>query len=95
MNGLYLKYEFILAFKMSDGESSLKIPEKKRRRLVHYNADWEKKYSWISRGRDDHSAKCSTCNNFIFIISHGGENDVTRHLQSKNHIANVQEIAST
>lgn len=79
---------------MSNDESSLRTPEKKKRRLVHFNEIWKEKYNWISRGKDDYNAKCSTCNH-NFTISHGGENDVRRHLQSKYHIANVQASAST
>lgn len=80
---------------MSDDETSLRTPEKKKDGWFILMQIGKKKYSWISRGRDDHSVKCSTCYNYNFTISHGGENNIRRHLQSKTHIANVQAIGST
>lgn len=67
--------------------SSSTSPKKKLKRLVKFNDNW-KKFDWIRKGRDDYSATCAICNSFSFSISHGGENDVRRHMLSKKHILN-------
>lgn len=68
---------------------------KKFKRLVTFNKSWTAKYEWIRPGKDAYTAKCVVCNNRDFTISHGGENDVTRHLKSNTHIEHLKAAAGT
>lgn len=70
-------------------------PRKKGKRLVSFNKDWCMKYSWLKPGQDEHNAKCYVCNNKNFTISHGGENDIIRHLKSTTHVENTKAVASS
>ena len=74
---------------MGAGSSHFSTPPKKRKRLVKFNPAWKAKFNWLRDGRDEFSGKCSVCNNLIFSISHGGENDIRRHMNSKGHKLNL------
>lgn len=40
--------------------------------------------NWLSQGPHDKKARCSWCNS-VFSISHGGKNDVIKHMNTRNH----------
>lgn len=81
---------------MSDSDSEPATPEKRQKRLVTYNKKWKIKFNWIRpSGIDNFSAKCCVCNNCSFTIGHGGEYDVMRHLKSKNHLKDIEAVASS
>lgn len=77
------------------GPSHLGTPPKKRKRLVKFNQDWKKTFFWLHEGKNEYYAKCTVCNNFIFSISHGGENDVRRHMNSTKHKLNLSASSQT
>lgn len=50
-----------------------------------YNNDWEKKYDWVQKMKDDpHSARCKLCDATI-AIGNSGLAQLRQHTQKKKH----------
>lgn len=50
-----------------------------------FNLEWQKDYSFIQAVKDDKGkAHCTVCGS-IFLISHGGKNDIKNHVLTERH----------
>jgi len=61
-----------------------------KRRKCNYNADWQKKYNWVSEGyvgnkKSNSKARCKLCN-VTFTVMYDGIKVLTQHAASKKHI---------
>lgn len=57
----------------------------KKKRLCRYKKEWEAKRPWVKAvTNDERTAFCTVCRREL-SISHGGENDLTRHEGSHMH----------
>jgi hypothetical protein len=64
-------------------------PASKKRAYTVIKKDWPQKYHFIELVvNDDSLVRCNTCDK-KFSISHGGENDITRHAAGPIHKRNV------
>lgn len=65
------------------------VTQKTTKRLTKFNKVWLKTYPWLQEASPAGSglALCKLCNNITFSISHGGENDIKRHITTKSHKA--------
>lgn len=77
-------------------ESTENVSAKKFKRIVKFNKQWLKKYTWLRKGHPTGSgiAICTACNNISFSIGHGGEHDIRRHMNSNTH-KNIITISAT
>lgn len=67
---------------------------KRTKREATFNPLWKDKYSWLSECHDNTKAKCNICICEI-SVSHGGENDISKHLRSEKHRRNFNKSADT
>ncbi|KAJ8914119.1 hypothetical protein NQ315_016194, partial [Exocentrus adspersus] len=83
----------------SSDEDKNTTPPKKQKRLCVYKKEWEKDYAWLRQARTfecGSAASCSTSSAFcvvckkMFIVSHGGLNDVKRHANRADHINHIR-----
>lgn len=84
---------------MSDSAEAVSLTDpnpraKKPKRDVHFNVRWKSVYRWLSEGQDNYSAKCRLCCS-EFTISHGGENDVKKHMKTGKHLKHVAKPTSS
>lgn len=56
----------------------------RKKRKVCYNKHWEEKYNWLKKSSSVEYAQCTLCI-CSFTISHGGENDIKKHMKSNKH----------
>ena len=49
-----------------------------------YKPDWEKRFSWVKKGADEHKATCTACGGKTLNIS-GGVNALVRHSETEAH----------
>lgn len=75
-------------------EGSSEVPPKKKlKRLVKFNKSWKNTYSWLKQGQNEYTAICSVCRSVTFSISHGGENDIRRHMNTSSHKSYIAAAA--
>lgn len=60
-------------------------PVTKKKRLCSYNKQWEAKKPWVKPVSDDCTKGNWTVRRREFSVSHGGENNLTRHASCEMH----------
>ncbi|KAF0747282.1 Uncharacterized protein FWK35_00015286, partial [Aphis craccivora] len=78
----------LIEFLMSDSEmiDCEKLKNKKCKRMCSYRQEWEQSYPFLKRvDTNVHKAFCNVCMK-SFMISHGGLNDVKRHISVPEHL---------
>ncbi|XP_006131601.1 uncharacterized protein LOC102463496 [Pelodiscus sinensis] len=74
--------------------TSSATPPKKRRRMCHYNSNWENQFSWVVMDHNDKAkVRCKLCNASL-IIAYDGVKALTQHANSTKHVKNVQAAAA-
>lgn len=53
----------------------------------------EKTYSWLKQGQNEYTAICTLFQSVAFSTSHGGENDICRHMNTTSHKSYVAAAA--
>jgi hypothetical protein len=65
--------------------TSTGIPPKKVRRVCYYNVDWESRFSWLNKCKeDDTKGYCKLCK-ITFTVAYDGLKSLTHHAASKKH----------
>ena len=66
-------------------ESDRPTKAKKKKYFVWFNKGWATKYNCVTKSRTgERFAFCTTCAK-DFGIGYGGENDISRHLETRKH----------
>lgn len=63
--------------------------------MCKFNDSWKHTYAWLSKSKNNEcGAYCNLCK-VPFLIGHGGENDVKKHMNSERHRTFIKTASSS
>lgn len=65
-----------------------------KKRGCKFNDDLRSEFPFIKKTKSDYMVKCEKCNG-EFSISHGGKNDISKHLETQKHKRYLNTAASS
>uniref|UniRef100_A0A2L2YMZ8 Uncharacterized protein n=1 Tax=Parasteatoda tepidariorum TaxID=114398 RepID=A0A2L2YMZ8_PARTP len=65
-----------------------------KKREWKFNEELSREFPFIESTKIDYMVRCDKCN-AEFLVSHGGKNDITKHLATKRHKRFFNNAASS